>query len=323
MATPNRIPLRMHDSACSQEIALRAGREAARSAEEWGLPRHRAWEAGVLVALRALGEEAAALGKPLDTIFPETFEVAEFIGNAASGQESLKQAARGLGRHVFELELEAGKPVSEAAAHAARFSAKAAQTGRLSRQRALRLACRVAAAAMRTAKQGGSDEAALAVQAATFSAGQDAGFDEALELSCMEGGAAAGQMSLLSGATASSAAREAAASAVRLGAEKGLPSSKAGRAAAKAASRCASEAPGSWTETGGFGIHRPQRRGRAFSLHRFSVKHETFYGSLFSRNMIRFCLQHVAHLEYHIKWRDKEAGCRGIPYPSPTHRPAL
>ena len=235
-----------------QEVALRAGREAARSAEEWGLTRPRAWEAGALVAVRALGEEAAAAGKPLDSIVAEALEVVKFIGNAGGGQESVKQAARALGRNVFQLELESGEPAEEAAARAAKFSAIVAHSGRLPRKMAGRLACGVAAAAMRDAAQGSDVPAAvLAVQDAACKAGQDAALDqrEALEASCIEAGAAAGSFSRSSGASLSNAAREAGASALQLGTGKGIPASKAGRLAAQAAARCAAEAPGTLTRT--------------------------------------------------------------------------
>ena len=230
-------------SGLGQEIALRAGREAARSAEEWGLPRHRAWAAGALVAVRALGREAAAAGKPIDSIVLEACEVARFIGNAGSSQEPVKQAARGLGRYLLQQELELGKPSLDAVAQAARFTAAAAKSARMPRQRAARLACSLAAAAMR---EDLSMEESTVIQDASCKAGQEAGLNphEALELSCIEAGVAAGQLSLSSGSSVSDAASEAGASAVTLGSGKGLPSSKHGRVAAKAAARCAAEAPG-------------------------------------------------------------------------------
>ncbi|CAE7945848.1 unnamed protein product, partial [Symbiodinium sp. KB8] len=228
------------DDDCSlKEVALRAGREAARSAEEWGLVRHRAWEAGALVAARVLGGEASASGKPLDSILLEATEVVKFIGNGGN-PESVKQAARGLGKYFFELEMELGKPALEVAAHAARFGSAAAK-GRMSRQKAGGLACSLAADLIR--KEPSTD--VLVIQDAAFNAGQEAGLDfsKALELSTVEAGVAAGQRSLSSGASFPDASKEAGTCANETASKKNLPSTLNAKVAAKAAARCAVESP--------------------------------------------------------------------------------
>eukprot|EP00439_Symbiodinium_sp_Y106_P013785 s2905_g1.t6 len=226
------------DDDCSlKEVALRAGREAARSAEEWGLVRHRAWEAGAAVAARALGGEASASGKPLDSIVLEATEVVKFIGNGGN-PESVKQAARGLGRYFFEVELELGKLAPEVAAHAARFGAAAAK-GRMSRQKVGRLACSLAAELMR--KEASTE--LLSIQDAAFKAGLEAGLEnsKALELSTVEAGIAAGLgHRFSSGACAPS---EAGKCAHEMASKKNLPSSLNAKVAAKAAARCAVESP--------------------------------------------------------------------------------
>ena len=224
-----------------RELALRSGREAFRSGEEWGLSKATAWHSGSFVAIKVLGDEAQCSGQSLESILSEALQLVLFIGNSSGNQESSKQLARAYGVYIFQV-LQKDGEVAGASALAAAASVKAADFSGLPRRKAAQVAANVAALTLATEDLG----------AATFEAAQSAGLsrDEAILVGAVE--AAAGMKNLEA---------EIGKSAVRIGSDLGMPQWKGSQVAAQAAARYAADGFSSLTEK--------TRRGLLKHFHRF------------------------------------------------------